>query len=87
MWENVDKTIKRIESRIELITKTTDSYDPQYCSKDNEDCSLKYSHTIAEFVHMKNYLSLCMSLNYTVHPLMNVSLSWKILLIQYGRII
>ena len=53
MWENVNKNIQRIESQIELIPKTTDLYDPQYCSKDNEDCSLKYSHVIGEFVQMK----------------------------------
>ena len=86
MWENVDKTIQRIESRIDLISKTTDLYDTQYCSKDNEDCSLKYSHIIGEFVQMKNHLSLRMGLNSTVHPLMNVSLSWKVVFIQDGRI-
>ena len=53
MWDNVDNTIERIESRVELINKTTDLYDPQYCSKDNEDCSLKSSHIIVEFVPMK----------------------------------
>ena len=53
MWENVDKTIQRIESQIYLIYKITDLYDPQYFSKDNEDCSLKSSHIIREFVHMK----------------------------------
>ena len=46
MWENVDMIIQIIESRIDLILKTTDLYDSQYCSKDNEDCSLKYSHII-----------------------------------------
>ena len=53
MWVNVEKTIQRIESRIDLIFKTIDLYYPQYCSKDNEDCSLKYSHIIGEFVQMK----------------------------------
>ena len=51
IWDNVDKTIQRIESWIDLITQTIYLYDPQYCSKDNEDCSLKYSHIIGEFVH------------------------------------
>ena len=50
---NMEKTIQIIESRIDLISKTTDLYDPQHCSKDNEDCSLKYSHIIGEFLHMK----------------------------------
>ena len=46
MWGNVDKTIQIIESQIHLIYKITDLYDPQYFSKDNEDCSLKSSHII-----------------------------------------
>ena len=54
MWENVDKTIQRIESQIDLISKTTYLYDPQYCSKNNEDCSLKSSHIIGESVPIKN---------------------------------
>ena len=54
MWDNVDKTIQIIESRNDLISKKTDLYDPQYFSKDNEDCSLKSSHIIEEFVYMKN---------------------------------
>ena len=46
MWDNVDKTIQIIDSQIDLINKRTDLYDPQYFSKDNEDCSLKYSYII-----------------------------------------
>ena len=46
MWENLEKTIQIIESRIDLISKTTYLYYPQYCSKDNVDCSLKSSHII-----------------------------------------
>ena len=53
MWDNVDKTIQRIESRIDLINRRTDLYDPQYFPQDNEYCSLKYSHIIGEFVPMK----------------------------------
>ena len=53
MWENVDMIIQIIESRIDLILKTTDLYDSQYCSKNNEDCSLKSSHTIGDFLQMK----------------------------------
>ena len=73
--ENVDKNIQIIESRIDLISKTIYLYDPQYCSKDNEDCKLKSSNIIGEFFHMENYFSLRMGLHHTVHPLMNVSLS------------
>ena len=53
MWYNVDMTIQRIESRIDLINRGTDLYDPQYFPQYNEDCSLKYSHIIGEFVPMK----------------------------------
>ena len=53
MWENTNKTIKRIESQIDLISITKYLYDYQYCNKDNEDCSLKSSHIIGEFVQMK----------------------------------
>ena len=53
IWGNVEKTIQIIESQLDLIYKTTDLYDPQYFSKYNEYCSLKYSHLIGEFVPMK----------------------------------
>ena len=53
MWENVDNTIQRIESRIDLIKKRIYLYDPHYYSKDNEDCSLKYYHIIGELVPKK----------------------------------
>ena len=69
MWKNVDKTIQIIESRIDLISKTIDLYDPQYCSKDNKYFSLKYSHIIGEFLLLKNHLSLRMGLHHTLHPL------------------
>ena len=49
----MDKTTQIIESQNDLITKTIDLYHPQYCSKENEDCSIKYSHIIIEFVQMK----------------------------------
>ena len=70
MWEKVDKTIQIIESQNDLILKTTDLYDPQYCSKYNEDCSFKSSHIIGEFVLMKKpfdfaygFKSHCISIN------------------------
>ena len=58
MWDNVNNNIQRIESRIDIISKTTDSYDSQYCAKDNEDFSLKSSHIIGNFVQMKNIYEL-----------------------------
>ena len=39
MWGNVDEAIQIIESRIDLINRTTYLYDPKYCSPDNEGCS------------------------------------------------
>ena len=53
MWDNVDKTIQIIESRIDVINRRTDLYDPKLCSQDNDGCSLKYSHSIGEFLPMK----------------------------------
>ena len=53
MWDNVENTIQRIESKIDLINKKTDLYYPKYYSQDIEGCSLKYSHIIGEFVRMK----------------------------------
>ena len=53
MWDNVSKTIQRIESQTDLFFKTTDLYYPQYCYKNNKDSSLKSSHIIGEFVRMK----------------------------------
>ena len=64
MWGNVDKTIQIIESRIDLISKTTYLYDTQYCSKDNEDFLLKYSHIIGEFVPMKKPFEFAYGLKY-----------------------
>ena len=40
MWENVDSIIQIIESLIDFNLKTTDLYDSQYWSKEDEDCSL-----------------------------------------------
>ena len=53
MWDNVDKTVQRIEWRIELIDRRTDLYDSQYFPQENEYCSLKSSHIIGEFAPMK----------------------------------
>ena len=82
MWENMDKIIQIIESRIDLISKTSDLYDPQYCSKDNEYCSLKSSDIIRPFVQMKKPSEFAYGLNHTVHPLMIVCLSWKVVFVQ-----
>ena len=46
MWGNVDDTIQGIESRIDLINRTTDLYDPNFFSPDNYGCSQQSSHNI-----------------------------------------
>ena len=46
MWGNVDNTIQIIESRIDLINRTTDLYYPKYCSPDNDGCSQQSSRII-----------------------------------------
>ena len=86
MWENVDNTIQIIESRINLINRKTDLYDPNFFSQDNDICSLKSSHIIGEFMPMKNNMIFCMGLSPNVHPLMNGSLSWNVVFIQGGII-
>ena len=60
MWDNVDNTIKIIESRIDLINRKTDLYDPKCFSQDNDGCSQKSYHIIGEFVPLKKILySVC----------------------------
>ena len=86
MWDNVDKTIQIIESRIDLINRKTDLYYPIFFSQDNDGCSLKSSHIIGEFMQMKKDMIFCMDLIPNVHPLMNNSLSWKVVFIKGGRI-
>ena len=54
MWENVDKTIQKIESRMNLVNQKTDLYHTKFCSQDNDGCSLKYSRIIGEFMPMEN---------------------------------
>ena len=81
LWDNVDKTIQIIESRIDLINRKTDLYDPKFCSQDNDGCSLKSSHIIGEFMPMKKRQDFFMGLSPNEHPLMNGSLSWKVVFI------
>ena len=53
MWVNVENTVQIIDSRIDLINRKTDLYDPKFCSQNNDGCSQKSSHIIGEFVPMK----------------------------------
>ena len=78
MWGNMDNTIQIIESRIDLINRKTDLYDPKFCSQENEDCSQKSSHIIGGILPMKKIYIFSLCLSHNVHPLMNVTLSWKV---------
>ena len=76
MWVNADNIIQIIESRIDLINRTTDLYDPKYCSPDNDGCSQKSSLNIGEFVLMKKrdciqsgFKSQCTSINEQISKL------------------
>ena len=53
IWDNVDRIILRIESKIDFDSKTTDLYDSQYCSKYYEDCSIQSYRFIIELVQKK----------------------------------
>ena len=75
MWDNVDRIIQRLESQIDFNLKTTDLYDSQYCSKEDEDCSIQSSNFIRELVQLKTHNRTVLGLNKTVYPLMKVSLS------------
>ena len=76
MWGNVDNTIQIIESRIDLINRTTDLYDPKYCSPDNEGCSQQSYLNIGSFVIMNKqnciqsgFKSQCTSINERISKL------------------
>ena len=45
-WGKVYDTIQVIKSRIDLTNRTTDLYDPKFCSPDNYCCSQRSSHNI-----------------------------------------
>ena len=53
MWGNVENTIQIIESRIDLINRKTDLYDPKFFSQDNDGCPQKLFHINGEFMPMK----------------------------------
>ena len=56
MRDIVDDIIQRIESLIDFNSKTTDLYDSQYCSKEDEDCSIQYPHFIMYLVQLNRPL-------------------------------
>ena len=76
MWGNFDDIIQIIESRIDLINRTTDLYDPKFCSPDNDGFLQQSSHKIGEFVLMKKqnciqsgFTSQCTSINERIYKL------------------
>ena len=86
MWESVEKTIQIIESRIDLICKTTDLYDPKYFPKKMNIFHSNIFILLENLCILKTHLSLRMGLNHIVHPLFKVYLSCKVVFIQDGRI-
>ena len=58
VWDNVDNIIQIIESQIDFIYHTTDLYDPQFCSREEIDCSLQSSKCIRELMHTKKLLGV-----------------------------
>ena len=49
MWGTLDNTIQIIESRIDLINRKTDLYDPKFCSQDNDGCSKNHLILLENF--------------------------------------
>ena len=86
MWDNVDKTIQTIESRIDLINRRTDLYDPKFFPKTMMVVHSNLLILLENFWQWKNYMILGMGLYPNVHPWMNDSLSWKVIFLQGGRI-
>ena len=70
--------IQRIESRIDFISKTTDLYKWQYFSKENEDCSLQYSHIIRNVLQMKKPFELAYGFKSNCTYINKRFTSWKI---------
>ena len=84
MWVNVDNYIQIIESRIDLINRKTDLYDPKFFLKTMMVVHRNHLILLENLCQSKNEIlfSLCLSTN--VHPLMNGFLSWKVVSIQGG---
>ena len=77
MWGNVDDTIQGIESRIDLIIRTTDLYHPNFFRQIIMVFQLS-SHNIGEFMAMKKqnriqygFKSQCTSINERIPKLEN----------------
>ena len=70
MWGNMDNIIQIIKSRVDLINRKTDLYDPKLISQDNDGCSHKSPHIFGDFMPMEKqhynlygFKSQCKSIN------------------------
>ena len=79
--DNVDKTIQRIDSLIDFNPHKIDLFDSQFCSKEDEDCSLQSYKCIGNLVNTKKPLGVGYVFKSHCFPLMNVSLSFKVVFI------
>ena len=64
MWVNVDNNIQIIESKIDLINRTTGLYDLNFFSQDNNGCSQQASLNIGQLVLMKKQNCIHSGFNY-----------------------
>ena len=75
-WGKLYSTIQEIESQIDLKNRTTDLYDPKFCSPDNDGCSHRSYHNIGWFVPTRKqnriqsvFKSQCTSINERISKL------------------
>ena len=86
LWDNVDKTIQTIESRIDLVNRRTDLYDPNFFPKTIMVVQSNLLIFLEKLCQWNNHMILCMGLSLNGHPLVNNFLCWKVVVIQGGRI-
>ena len=85
MWGNVDNTIQIIESRIDLISRTTDLYDPNFFLQTMMVVHNNHLIILENLCSWRNKIVFSQGSSPNVHPLMNGFLNWKYIYIQ-GRI-
>ena len=83
MWENLDKTIQRNESWMDLISKKKVYMISNIVPKTMKIIHSNFLRLSESLCRLKNHLSLRMGLYHTVHTFMNVYLSSKVVFIQY----
>ena len=86
MWDNADKTIKRIESWIDIFFIIQIYIIPNIVPKKMKIVHSNILILLENLCRWKNHLSLHMGLNTTVHPLMNNSLNLRVVFIRDVRI-